>query len=251
MAKRDKPAGRLGSILVAAGALLIAAALTALIVTERDEWAADGAAQKARQALERRTEGAETAFLREAPGMAEIPEGEITEADEAWLAELKERTPAPEGARPEPSPTEPAALSDEMDAVEIDGDAYIGELSIPALGLTLPVMSQWSYAKLKRAPCRYEGSVQNRSMILLAHNYRRHFGQIHALTPGDAVWFTDVHGSATRYEVTLVETLGPKETARMREGDWDLTLFTCTYGGSSRVTVRCAEASASAQGPSR
>jgi sortase A len=25
----------------------------------------------------------------------------------------------------------------------------------------------------------------------------------------------------------------------MESGDWDLTLFTCTTGGQSRITVRC------------
>lgn len=25
----------------------------------------------------------------------------------------------------------------------------------------------------------------------------------------------------------------------MKEGDWDLTLFTCTFGGQQRFTVRC------------
>ena len=33
----------------------------------------------------------------------------------------------------------------EMPEVEIDGNDYIGTLSIPALELSLPVMSQWSY----------------------------------------------------------------------------------------------------------
>ena len=43
-------------------------------------------------------------------------------------------------------------LDMEMPTVEIDGDAYIGTLEIPALNLTLPVMSEWSYPKLKTAP---------------------------------------------------------------------------------------------------
>ena len=30
----------------------------------------------------------------------------------------------------------------------------------------------------------------------------------------------------------------------MEEGDWDLTLFTCTIGGKTRITVRCARISA-------
>ena len=38
------------------------------------------------------------------------------------------------------------------------------------------------------------------------------------------------------------ETLNPTDVAGMEAGDWDLTLFTCTVGGQSRVTVRFARA---------
>ena len=42
--------------------------------------------------------------------------------------------------------------------VEIDGNEYVGEISIPAIGIDLPVMSEWSYPRLKIAPCRQFGS---------------------------------------------------------------------------------------------
>ena len=34
------------------------------------------------------------------------------------------------------------------------------------------------------------------------------------------------------------ETLGPTDVEGMEAGDWDLTLFTCTVGGQTRVTIR-------------
>ena len=40
----------------------------------------------------------------------------------------------------------------EMTVTDIDGWGYIGYLSIPSIGLELPVMSEWSYAGLKVAP---------------------------------------------------------------------------------------------------
>ena len=36
-----------------------------------------------------------------------------------------------------------------------------------------------------------------------------------------------------------IERLRPTAVKEMTSGDWDLTLFTCTVGGQSRVTVRC------------
>ena len=109
----------------------------------------------------------------------------------------------------------------------------------PALELELPIMSQWSYPNLKIAPCRYQGSAYQNDLILLAHNYSRHFGQIHTLEPGDTVCFTDADGTRFMYEVSLVEQLERTAIEEMESGDWDLTLFTCTVGGAARVTVRC------------
>ena len=37
-----------------------------------------------------------------------------------------------------------------------------------------------------------------------------------------------------------METLMPTAVEEMESGDWDLTLFTCTVGGRTRVAVRCA-----------
>lgn len=45
--------------------------------------------------------------------------------------------------------------------------------------------------------------------------------------------------STTRYEVAEIEILSPDAVEEMTEDDGDLTLFTCTLGGGSRVTVRC------------
>ena len=63
-----------------------------------------------------------------------------------------------------------------MTEVEIDGYAYIGYLTIPGLNLRLPIMADWDYPRLQIAPCRYTGSVETGDLILVAHNYKHHFG---------------------------------------------------------------------------
>lgn len=55
---------------------------------------------------------------------------------------------------------------------EIDGQTYIGVLDIPALELSLPIISEWSYAGLQIAPCRYAGSVYLENLVIAGHNYR-------------------------------------------------------------------------------
>lgn len=127
----------------------------------------------------------------------------------------------------------------EMTEAEIDGYYYIGCISIPVLDLELPVMSSWSYPQLRIAPCRYSGSVKTDDLVIAAHNYARHFGNIKNLSVGDAVYFTDMDGAVWAYAVEEIDILSPTAVEEMTDGGWDLTLFTCTYGGQSRVTVRC------------
>ena len=132
---------------------------------------------------------------------------------------------------------DPAAF--EMTEVEIEGEKYIGYLTIPTLELELPVMSDWDYGKLKQAPCRYAGSVRGENLVIMAHNYKRHFGSLSDLSEGDLVFFTDMDGMVTAYQVVTLDILEPTAVEEMTGGVFDLTLFTCTYGGKSRVTVYC------------
>lgn len=194
-----------GTWLMTGGLLLIAAALFLTCFNLWDERRATNSAGEALRELEAvRPEEAEATE----PGEAEIP---------AYLLDPGR----------------------EMPAVEVDGGRYIGVLEVPSLGLELPVMETWSYPNLRVAPCRYSGSAYQDDMIVAAHNYKTHFGQLKELRPGDEVRFTDTEGNVFRYAVAELETLGKYDVEEMTSGDWDLTLFTCTYGGQSRVTVRC------------
>ena len=127
-----------------------------------------------------------------------------------------------------------------MPAEEIDGNKYIGYLMFPTIDAELPVMSSLSYAGLKTAPCLYTGSVYKGNAVIAAHNYKSNFGQLFDLESGDPVTFVDVDGNIFRYEIVIREVLDPKAIEEMICGDFDLTLFTCTYGGKSRLTIGCA-----------
>ncbi len=124
----------------------------------------------------------------------------------------------------------------------IDGRNYIGVLDIPALELSLPIISEWSYDALQTAPCRYSGSAYLDNLVIAGHNYRSHFASLPQLQPGDTVTFTDMDGNVFSYAVSSLETLSSYAISDMTSGDWDLTLFTCTVGGQSRLAIRCDQA---------
>ena len=143
-----------------------------------------------------------------------------------------------------PTPDYLLAPGRDMPVVTVNERDYIGTISIPALTLALPVQSEWSYPNLKLTPCRYKGSAYTDDLIIAAHNYNSHFGRLKTLELGDEVSFMDVDGNLFYYKVVGLDTLGSYDVEEMEAGEWDLTLFTCTYGGQSRVTIRCARVDA-------
>ena len=130
-------------------------------------------------------------------------------------------------------------FDEEMTVREIDGYGYIGYISVPALDIDLPVMSEWDYGRLKIAPCRYYGSTKTDNLVIAAHNYRVHFGYLGNLKAGDTVSFTDMDSEVTDYRVTSVELLLPTDVDKVKDSGDDLILYTCTYGGAKRIVVRC------------
>ena len=73
----------------------------------------------------------------------------------------------------------------------------------------------------------------------MAHNYNTHFGGLNRRGEGDTVLFTDMDGVVTTYEVVARDVLYYGEYDQLTDHEYDLTLFTCTYGGKGRVTVFC------------
>ena len=110
-----------------------------------------------------------------------------------------------------------SSLDPELPVVELDGYEYVGYVSIPAIGIDLPVMSEWSYPKLKISPCRQFGT----------------------LALGDEVRFTDMDGIENHYTVSAIEVHDPTDVEAVEHSGHDLVLYTCTYGGKTRIVVFC------------
>ncbi|MBQ6431580.1 MAG: sortase [Oscillospiraceae bacterium] len=140
-----------------------------------------------------------------------------------------------------PVPSKPLPPNDEdlCPTVQIDGVDYIGVVSFPTLSLELPVMAQWSPAGLQTAPGRYTGTPAGGNLVIAGHNYDSHFGALEDLNLNDAVLFTDVNGKVYTYAVLDIEILQPTAIEDMIAGDYPFTIFTCTYGGRTRLTIRC------------
>lgn len=127
----------------------------------------------------------------------------------------------------------------EMPTIELDGKSYIGTLEIPTLGVILPVMKEWNSGNLKISPCRYTGSLYKDNLIIAGHNYISHFGGLKTLPLGEKIIYKDVMGNIYNYYLSYTEIIWENDVEKMEQGDWDLTLFTCTYSGKKRYVARC------------
>ena len=129
-----------------------------------------------------------------------------------------------------------------MPTIMVGEEEFIGVLEVPVYSLSLPVMSECDYKKLRRAPCVYSGTYYRNDLVICAHNYRKHFSNLKWIPVGSEIRLLAVDGAEYLYEVKELETLKPtavKEMTVPENREWDMTLFTCTTGGQARAAVRC------------
>ena len=118
-------------------------------------------------------------------------------------------------------------LNREMPTIEYNGISYIGVITIENIGVKLPVISSYNQDYLKIAPTLYNGSIYKNNAVIIAHNYKSHFGNLDKLSLGDKVEFMDIEGTIFNYEVINKENIYQESSSQLYVGEWDLTLFTC------------------------
>ena len=138
---------------------------------------------------------------------------------------------------------EPAPGADARPARPI---ATLGILNIPALRVTLPIISELTSANLNISAARFSGTVTDRPerLVIAGHNFRTHFAGLATLSIGDRATFTTHGGDTFYYEVVSIFSVHMSETAYVLSGDyWDITLFTCMRDRTMRTVVRLREVS--------
>lgn len=210
--------------------------LTALFITGANLLIGDSAGRKAAESAEK--------LLQLLNGAEKLPTGDMSQADgmqyKENTADTDDTLHTDDTMYTEQKVPEYILHQEiEMPVIMLDDTAYVGILEIPELSLTLAVIDQWSYKNLRLAPCRYSGSAYEDNLIVCAHNYNTHFGQLENLRAGDAIYFTDMDGNGFTYVVDSIEVIDGEDAEQLTDGDWALTLFTCTVSGRERILVRC------------
>ena len=215
---------KLGIVCILLGAALIGSALLLFGYNRAEDAHAGTASQEAVSEIQKQIEQAQSVAM----------ETQVTNQEET-VKHL-----------PEPSMDEILQTDDEpytTGPVTMVGDyEYIGVLDLPALNLSLPIMSDWDYERLKMAPCRQFGSAETDDLVIAGHNYVNHFGSLGMLKAGDSVTFTAMDGTVNSYVVSETATISPAETEKVTDSGYPLVLYTCTYGRQSRIVIYCSRA---------
>ena len=126
------------------GAMLMLAALSLALWNYYADYRSKQVSQRVLEQLQGQIPQQQTAIMEQTePSVSEMQEGTTSSLEEQDLFAAYTTTAAQQE-------TETA----ETPMIQIEEDWYIGILTIPALGVELPVLEAWSYANLRKSPCR-------------------------------------------------------------------------------------------------
>jgi len=126
-----------------------------------------------------------------------------------------------------------------MPCLELDGVDYIGLIEAPSLHIKLPIGNAWSVDQIQQHPCRYDGSMYNRSLILGGIDHVGQFGFLSTMSIGDAIYITDVTGVRFTYSISSVERANEISDSALSTQQHDLVLFTKDSLHMDYVIIHC------------
>lgn len=155
---------------------------------------------------------------------------------EEILQKVREQT------QKEPEPVQSIVLKESSEKKE---EAFpkgiLAILEIPEKELTLPVFDTYSEELLKQSVCRYgEEECKEGQLIIAGHNYEKHFRRVRTMKAGDKLTL-EFPKKIQSYTVSEVVEINGMDKEGLFSGEWDLSLFTCSFNRKRRMVVRCIE----------
>lgn len=144
----------------------------------------------------------------------------------------------------------PIDVPQEQKSIASDGTEYytIGVINIPSINVNYPILSTYSDALLKIAPCKFHGPNPNEvgNLCIAGHNYRnsKFFSKVPNLELGDTIEITDLGGNTVTYAVYDKYIVDPDElecTSQLTQGRKEITLITCTNDNKKRHIIKARE----------
>ena len=173
-----------------------------------------------------------------APGASQVPEA-TAQPGTAAAPGTTEQPGDTSGAAPSGRDEIPEPPAFDMPTVRTGAYDYIGYLNFPDYDLTMPVAAEFSFPAMEISPCRHTGSAYNDNLVVAGHNYKTEFDVLFSLKAGDTVRFTDVDGNVFTYAVREFASVTPDDSDTVMNSGYALTMYTCNWDTTERVTVFC------------
>lgn len=126
-----------------------------------------------------------------------------------------------------------------MPSLEVDGNNYVALLEVPQHKFELPVVSSWKLGDVEAAPCRYTGSIYDKTLIIGSSDEEGQMSFVEDMEIDDVIYLTDMSGGKYEYKVTAIQHSDKATDEKLKNGEFDLTIFVRSSGESKYLLVRC------------
>ncbi len=153
------------------------------------------------------------------------------ETSKSCVQTLKTLIPEPQGAVPE------ERRDNTMPVISVDQVDFVGILEIPRYASVLPIGANWGNSA--KYPCRFQGSVYNRTMQIGATSQKGQYDFYQELSVGDTILLTDMEGNRYTYEITNLRYEKHADKTTLNREDAALTLFIKNVYAFEYLIVSC------------
>ena len=126
-----------------------------------------------------------------------------------------------------------------MSSLEIDGDSFVGIIEVPVYESKLPIYASWDTDKLNRFPCRFFGSVYNKTLIIGGSENDGQFDFITQISRGDSVCITDTMGVRYTFQVSSIRRCKDISADKLLSEESSLVFFAKNSLDFDYVVVYC------------
>ncbi len=126
-----------------------------------------------------------------------------------------------------------------MPQAELDGESFVGVIEVPLYKCKLPIYSSWDADKTASYPCRFTGSVYEKSLAVGGADAVGQFDFMESITVGDTVVVTDMTGGRFEYTVYEIEVSDTAEAEKLTADAASLTFFARDTYSLEYIIVRC------------
>ncbi|MBQ7048689.1 MAG: hypothetical protein IJN86_07045 [Clostridia bacterium] len=126
-----------------------------------------------------------------------------------------------------------------MPVMEIEGVNVIGIIDIPTHDTKLPVNASWGTKSAKSMPCRYDGSLYDRDLIIGTVDTEGQFDFASELAVNSLLYFTDMESDRFSYSISSIKHSDKLNIDVWKEKSADLTVFVENEFSGEYTVIYC------------